>query len=143
MLDMANDSGLFRTRGELAQAGWTLEGNRFVKDEQVMLPLYEAKMVQIYNHRSGSFEGAAQGERPHRLPTPSEEQLSNPNYASLPFYWVAESDVNEKLDGVWDRGWLLGWRDVTDARASVRTVVSSLFLISAVNHGYAFAFAKI
>ncbi|MCA9641928.1 MAG: restriction endonuclease, partial [Myxococcales bacterium] len=72
MLHMANDSGLFRTRGELAQAGWTLQGNRFVKDGQVMLPMYEAKMTHIYTHRSGSFEAAAHGERPHRLPTPTD-----------------------------------------------------------------------
>ncbi len=133
MLHMANDSGLFRTRGELAQAGWTLQGNRYVKDSQVMLPLYEAKMTHIYTHRSGSFEAAAPGERPHRLPTPSDERLCDPSYAPLPFYWVAEADVDAKLDGVWDRAWLLGWRDVTDARASVRTVVSAVIPRVAVN----------
>ena len=136
MLHMANDSGLFRTRGELAQAGWTLEGNRFVKDEQVMLPLYEAKMVQLYNHRSGSFEGAAQGERPHRLPTSSEEQLENPNYVPLPFYWVAKRDVDTKLDGVWEREWLLGWRRVTDARASIRCMIASVLPIAGVGDSY-------
>lgn len=140
MLHMANDSGLFRTRGELAQAGWTLQGNRFVKDGQVMLPLYEAKMTHIYTHRSGSFEAEAPGERPHRLPTPSDEQLSDPRYAPLPFYWVAEASVDAKLDGVWDRGWLLGWRDVTDARASVRCVVSAVIPRAAVNDGYLLAF---
>ncbi|HMV65833.1 MAG TPA: N-6 DNA methylase [Myxococcota bacterium] len=134
MLDMANDSGLFRTRGELAQAGWALRGNRFVKDGQVMLPLYEAKMTHIYTHRSGSFGAAAPGERPHRLPTPSDEQLADPSYAPLPFYWVAERDADAKLDGVWDRGWLLGWRDVTDARASVRTVVSCILPRVGVGH---------
>ncbi|MEZ4321151.1 MAG: N-6 DNA methylase [Myxococcota bacterium] len=134
MLHMANDSGLFRTRGELGQGGWTLLGNRFVKDERVMMPLYEAKMTHIYTHRSGSFEAAAPGQRPHRLPTPSDEQLADPSYAPLPFYWVAEADVDAKLDGVWDRGWLLGWRDVTDARASIRTVVSCVLPRVGVGH---------
>lgn len=139
MLHMANDSGLFRTRGELAQAGWKLEGNRFVKDGQIMLPLYEAKMAYLYTHRSGTFEAAAPGERPHRLPTPSDDQLADPYYAPLPFYWVAEDDVDEKLNSVWDRGWLLGWRDVTDARASMRTVVSAVIPRAAVNDGYLLA----
>lgn len=134
MLDMANDSGLFRTRAELVQGGWTLQGNRFVREGQVMLPLYEAKMAHIYTHRSGTYEIAAPGERPHRLPTPSDEQLADPTYAPLPFYWVAEADVDSKLDGVWDRGWLLGWRDVTDARASVRTVVSCILPRVGVGH---------
>lgn len=134
MFDMANDSGLFHTRGELAQAGWRLSGNRFVKDEQAMLPLYEAKMVHIYTHRSGTFESAGIDERPHRLPTPTNEQLADPNYAPLPFYWVSESEVSEKLDGVWDREWLFGWRDVTDARASVRTVVAAIIPRAGVGH---------
>jgi len=133
MFHMANDSSLFRQQGELASAGWKLEGNRFVKDAEVMLPLYEAKMTYIYNHRSGTFEGAPPGERLHRLPTPSDEQFANPRNMPLPFYWVAEKDVEAKLDGVWDRGWLLGWRDVTDARASVRTVVASVIPRAAVN----------
>ena len=134
MFHMANDSGLFRTQAELAAAGWRLEGDRFEKDGRAMLPLYEAKMIYQYNHRSGTFEGAPAGKRPHRLPSPSETQLADTRYSPLPFYWVAEEETNMKLDGVWDRGWLLGWRDVTDARASIRTVVACIIPRVAVNH---------
>ena len=134
--NMAAHSGLFRTHGELAAAGWMLRGNQFEKDGRVMLPLYEAKMTYQYNHRSGTFEGAPAGKRPHRLPSPSDAQLADPHYAPLPFYWVAEDEVDARLDGVWDRGWLLGWRDVTDARASVRTVVSCIIPRVAVNHKF-------
>ena len=124
MFHMANDSRLFRTRSELASAGWHLEAGRFEKDEDVMLPLYEAKMTYQYNHRSGTFEAAAK--RPHRLPSPSAAQLANPYYGTLPFYWVVAEEIDAQLDGVWDREWLLGWRDVTDARASARTVVATV-----------------
>ncbi len=133
MFDMANDSTLFRQKAELASAGWVLKGNRFVKDGRVMLPLYEAKMAYMYNHRAGSFEGAPPGERPHRLPTPTDAQLADPNYVPQPFYWVDKQEVDTKLDGAWNRGWLLGWRDVTDARASIRTVVSCIIPRYAVN----------
>jgi hypothetical protein len=51
MFHMANDSGLFRTRGELAQAGWKQEGNRFSREGQLMLPLYEAKRIHQFDHR--------------------------------------------------------------------------------------------
>lgn len=132
MFHMANASGLFRTRAELTAAGWYLDGNRFVKDNKVMLPLCEAKMAYMYNHRSGTFEEAASGERPHRLPTPSEQQLFDPNYAPLPCYWVEQTEVDAKLENVWNHGWLLGWRDVTDARASVRTVVACVIPRTAV-----------
>src|SRR5262249_36957281 len=40
----------------------------------------------------------------------------------------------ETLGQLWDRGWLIGWRDVTDARASVRTVVPYLFPRTAVGN---------
>ena len=130
--NMSTHSNLFRTHGELASAGWLLRGNRFEKDEENMFPLYEAKMTYQYNHRSGTFEGALAGKRPHRLPAPSVAQLAEPHYAPLPFYWVAEEEVDARLDGVWDRGWLLGWRRVTDARASARTVVACVLPRTAV-----------
>ena len=133
MFHMANDSGLFRTRAELAAGGWKLDAGRFKKDGIVMLPLYEAKMAYQYNHRSGTFEGAPAGKRPHRLPSPSDAQLADPQYAPLPFYWVAQEEVDARLGGVWDGRWLLGWRDVTDARASVRTVVACIIPRTAVN----------
>ncbi len=136
MFHMTNDSGLFCTQAELASSGWKLESDRFEKDGRVMSPLYEAKMTYQFNHRSGTFEGAPAGKRPHRLPSPSDEQLADPEYAALPFYWVADEEVDARLDGVWDRGWLLGWRDVTDSRASVRTVVASIIPRVAVGNSF-------
>ena len=134
MFHMANDSALFRTRAELAAAEWALDAGRFEKNGEVMLPLYEAKMSYQYNHRSGTFEGAPAGKRPHRLPSPSEGQLADPRYTPMPFYWAAREEVDARLNGIWDRGWLLGWRDVTDARASVRTVIACIIPRAAVNH---------
>ena len=124
--NMATHSGIFRTHGELSSAGWLLRGNRFQKDGRTMLPLYEAKMTYHYNHRHGTFEGAPAGKRPHRLPSPTDTQIANPGYTPMPYYWVAQEEVDARLDGAWNRAWLLGWRDVTDARASVRTVVAAV-----------------
>lgn len=44
----------------------------------------------------------------------------------MPRYWVAEEEVDRKLDGKWDKNWLLGWRDIcraTDARTVVTTML--------------------
>ena len=136
MFDMANDSVLFRTRTDLVSAGWRQEADRFAKDGRVMLPLYEAKMTYQFNHRNGTFEGAPAGKRPHRLPRPSDRQLADPDFTALPFYWVAAEEVDTRLDGIWDRGWLLGWRNVTDARASARTVVACVIPRCGVNHSF-------
>src|SRR5690606_5752090 len=55
MFDMANDSGLFRTREDLERDGYELRGNRFVLGEQVYLPLYEAKMMHQFDHRFATY----------------------------------------------------------------------------------------
>lgn len=126
MLDMANASHLFRTREQLEDEGWQLYNNIFCKDGAEYLPLYEAKMIQQYNHRHGDFADVPDGQRAHILPTIPSERLINAAYTNMPFYWVPKTDVNARLNSISDRGWLTGWRDVTDARASVRTVVASV-----------------
>jgi hypothetical protein len=42
----------------------------------------------------------------------------------LPRYWVHEHEVDKKLEGKWDKRWLLGWRDIcrsTDERTTIAT----------------------
>ena len=52
MLHMANDSGLFRTATQLANAGANREGANWVlSDELLMVLLYEAKMIHHFDHR--------------------------------------------------------------------------------------------
>ena len=59
---MANDSGLFRTRDQLEDDGWTLTGNIFVRGSERMLPLYEAKMIHHFDHRLGTYEGQTEAQ---------------------------------------------------------------------------------
>ena len=60
--------------------------------------------------------------------------LQDPTYAPLPSYWVAEQEVNDRLSRAgWNRDWLIGWRDVTDATNSTRTLVSTVFPHAAVS----------
>jgi hypothetical protein len=126
MLHMSNDSGIFRGQAELEADGFHLEGNRFLKGRDTYLPLYEAKMIFQYNHRYGDYGLVASSERAHVLPDTPIEMLQRPDYVPLPFYWVHEVEVDARLASRWDRKWLLGWRDVTDARASARTVIASV-----------------
>lgn len=92
MFDMSNDSHLFRTREEMEAQGFTLEGNRFVKGEEVYLPLYEAKMFWHYDHRFGTYEGVADRSNTHLNPIPSRD----PDCLVLPWYWVNEKHILEK-----------------------------------------------
>ncbi|XXF81228.1 N-6 DNA methylase [Myxococcaceae bacterium GXIMD 01537] len=127
MLHMANDSGLFRTRTELEAAGWKLEGNHFVLDKQRALPLIEAKMVHHFDHRFGTYEGQtdAQGNQ-GKLPELDAAAHADPKRLTFPKYWVAENELSSRLDDRWQRGWLLGWRDIcrsTDQRTTIASLI--------------------
>ncbi|RIH87659.1 Eco57I restriction-modification methylase domain-containing protein [Calidithermus roseus] len=128
MLDMANDSPLFRERGALEAQGFTLVSNRLVRGEEVYLPLYEAKLIWHFDHRFATYEGADT-----RDLAPEEHQ--DPVRLPLPRYWVRREEVEERLvkrdrNGnevwQWGRGWLLGWRDITNA-TNERTMIAAIY----------------
>lgn len=125
MFHMSNDSGLFRTGKQLDGAGWTLEGNSFVKGTERYVPLYEAKMVHHFNHRFGDYRDKPEDSESTALPDVPESRLADPSYSPLPRYWVPKAEVDERLKGRWDRGWLVGWRDITNA-TNERTVIASV-----------------
>ncbi len=133
VFNMASDSGLFKTRTELEAAGASVEGNRFVSDAGDYLPLIEAKMVYHFNHRFGDFALLAPGEREHILPQVPDDRLADADYLTTPRYWVSEEETTSRITG-WKHRWFIGWRDVTDARSSVRTVVACLLPWAAVGH---------
>lgn len=111
MFHMANDSGLFKN-----------------EPGEGLVPLYEAKMFYIYNHRYGSYsEEMLKSAQVNfkGIPTPSAEQLQNPDFTVNPRYWVDKKEVEKKLSDRWKKEWLLGWRDITNT-TNERSVISSL-----------------
>jgi hypothetical protein len=134
MLHMANDSNLFRTRSELEADGGRLVGNRFVGGAGENLPLIEAKMVHLFEHRYATYDGATQANlNKGTLPETTESQRRDPLFDNLPQYWVAKTEVDLRLQARWDRLWLLGWRDITNAH-NERTIIASLIPCTAVGH---------
>ena len=133
MFDMANDSGLFRTRAELASAGWRLDAGRFQKDGEVVLPLCEAKMVHQFDHRFGSYEFQSEAQSNQgKLPELDHTAHADPRQATLSRYWVHEDEVAARLEDAWDRHWMLGWRDITGTE-KIRTVIACIIPRTAVN----------
>ncbi|WP_239337566.1 Eco57I restriction-modification methylase domain-containing protein, partial [Frankia sp. CiP3] len=113
MLDMANDSGLFRGEKQLLDEGWEADGNTFIRDDERMLPLFEAKMLHLYDHRYGTYEGQTRAQANQgTLPRLTVEQHDDPDTVARPRYWVAEEHIDKALGDSWNRGWLLGWRDI-------------------------------
>ena len=133
MFDMANDSGLFRTRAELASAGWRLETDTFERNGEIMLPLYEAKMIHHFDHRFGTYEAQSKAQANQgKLPELDHVAHSDPGRVTLPRYWVHEDEVAAKLNDTWAKHWLLGWRDVTGSE-KIRTVIACIIPRAAVN----------
>ena len=133
MLHMANDSGLFRTAEALEADGWRPDGNEHRRGDERMLPLYEAKLIHHFDHRFGTFEGATEANRNKgTLPQATDAQHADPGFRATPQYWVAEGEVEARLRDRWPRGWLLGWRDITNAH-NERTVIAAVIPRVAVN----------
>lgn len=134
MFHMANDSYLFKGKRDALNEGFERVSSLLVKGGECLMPLYEAKMVHLYNHRYGDFADAPEGERVHILPAIPPERWKNGEYTTLPFYWVPRAEVERKLgEKSWDADWIIGWRDVTDARASARTLIASVIPRAGVN----------
>lgn len=143
LYNMTDDSHLFRTRAVLEDDGWTLNGNVFELDGRRMLPLYEAKMVDSYNHRAAdvvlSETALNRKNQPRYL---SDCDLDDPDRRAVPLHWVPDFDVpTGEVDrrgrptfhrGVaarlaevgWGREWLLGWCDVTAATNERTSIVA-------------------
>jgi hypothetical protein len=145
LFNMASDSGLFRTRDQLEQDGWTPTGNGFTRVGKQMLPLYEAKMIYHFDHRYGTYQGQTQAQaNMGTLPRLTLQQQDDPYFVAEPRYWAQDFDTIDKAkskpdklfrvlgvtsrlsDKQWDRRWLLGWRDITHA-GNERTLVSAVF----------------
>ena len=91
MFHMTRDSGLFVTREELEEreGAWPVGGNRFDSATGEWLPLYEGKMIQIYNHRYASVHInpqniSAQGVAEKLSPVTLQDIMAVPQ----PRYWV-------------------------------------------------------
>ena len=90
MMDMSNDSHIFRSQEQLEEEGWKLSGNVFHKDGGEYLPLYEAKMIHHFDHRWATYENG-------RTRAPSLAEKQEPNYTVMPRYWVEAREVHLRV----------------------------------------------
>ncbi|MFE9332996.1 Eco57I restriction-modification methylase domain-containing protein [Streptomyces sp. NPDC006925] len=134
-----DDSDVFRSHERLESEGWTLSGNTFQRGDEYMSPLYEAKMVDFFNHRAAdvvkSSTAVNRQNQPRYL---TAEDLRDPTRLALPLSWIQQSGKistirngrEVKVRGVeqrlaeekWNHDWLCGWCDVT-ASTNVRTAI--------------------
>ncbi|MEV0218200.1 DNA methyltransferase [Streptomyces sp. NPDC050704] len=133
-INLTDDSDLFRDQSQLESEGWELQGNVFVKDSERMLPLYDAKMAHLFDHRWNSYYGLGNDDY-ERVPV---EGKQDPYGVAQPRQWIQDAGlipttrngkeaqiagVAERLkDLEWNHDWLIGWRRVarvTDERTAI------------------------
>ncbi|MCL2022734.1 MAG: restriction endonuclease, partial [Betaproteobacteria bacterium] len=100
--------------------------NRWHKDKDKgkaeMLPLYEGKMVQMYDHRAADVV-----RNPHNLHRPAQQEALpdelkiQPDRFPVPQYWVNREDAGE----ISDFPYAIAYKSVT-APTNVRTMIAGL-----------------
>ena len=109
MFDMSTDSHLFFDEGGADR-----------------MPLYEGKMIQAFDHRAASvktnFDNIVRAGQPD--PT-NLEQYRDHTYLTKPQSWVSASEVELRIQGTWNRKWILVFKSVTSS-TNERTFIASL-----------------
>lgn len=133
MFHMSNDSGSFRTALQLSEEGATRDCENWVDaNAGVWVRLYEAKMINQFDHRSGSYLERGNDRGSRVLPDTHESSYANSGFVVEPYYWIPKQEVLDRLAGKGAR-WFLGFKDITSA-ISYRTVVASIIPFSGVGN---------
>ena len=123
MFDMTNDSKLFLTAAELTQLGFARAPlNRWRKGDDEALPLYEGKMVQMFDHRAADvvMNNA-------NLKRPAQQQAIEPvlkeraDRFPTPQFFVAEAEVVK----TWGGDWALAYKSITSP-TNMRTMIAAI-----------------
>jgi len=92
------------------------------------LPLYEAKMIHQFDHRWATYSSDGTSRDADQV------EKSAPEFTVTPRYWVDVAEVDQCLtEKGWQRGWLMGWRDITNA-TNERTVIAAIIPRVGVGH---------
>lgn len=145
MFDMADSSHLFRNAEQLEEDGWARDRTTWIshadprgalaglveiakEDEpERYVPLYEAKMIHQFDHRWATYDGL--NSRDVALAEKQDQE-----FEPQPRYWLRNFLVSERLRTKnWQRSWLLGWRDITNA-TNERTVIACVYPAFAIGH---------
>lgn len=160
MFNMAADFELFRTAKQLESSGYVPEESDWVLQEaksaqknivqerfstpiltsehnDIMryVPLYEPRMMHQFNHRWASYD-----EQGTSISNTTVEQKNMLNWEVMPRYWVPAELVAAQLEARdWKRGWLMGWRIITNA-TNERTLIACIFPVAGVGNNEALIF---
>jgi hypothetical protein len=124
MFDQTNDAELFHTAERLKADGFKRSGPIWKKRKQTFLPLYEAKMIQMFDHRAASvIVDESNWMRQGQTDQTSLVQHQNPEFAVEPRWWVDEKNVDSRLHNGDDPAYI-SYKDVTSP-TNQRTMIAA------------------
>lgn len=127
MFHMTNDSHLFLKADELRKQGYKPAAmNRWVNEGgAVAVPLYEGKMVQMYDHRAADVVvNAANLHRAAQPESISEIEKASPNRYPAPQFFVSDGETAANIFR-----WALGFKEIsapTNARSMIATLLPNV-----------------
>lgn len=125
LLDMTNDAKLLRLQAQ--QGGTGRENGSY-------LPVYEGKMVAMYDHRAASIEFRAANElRQQQRRLHSAAQHADPCFRNSAYLSAPEELMLQRLGIMEPLPWFLVFKRVTSA-SNMRTLVSCILPWSAVSY---------
>lgn len=133
MFHQSADAKLFQTEEQLKVDGFKRDGQFWKKRKQVCLPLYEAKMIQMYDHRAaGVIIDEENWMRRGQTDGTSLVQHQNPEFAVESRWWVDEAEV-QKVLGDRDTTRIIALKNVTSP-TNERTMIAAFIPYSGVVH---------
>ncbi len=142
MYDQTNDAELFHAPDKLQEMGFKLQGNRWTKGKRAFLPLYEAKMIQAYDHRAASVViEAGNWVRQGQTEPTTLVAHQNPEFVAQPRWWTEEAVVTQTLKTEHETGFI-GFKDITSP-TNQRTMIAAAIPWSAVTNHFPLMMTKV
>lgn len=131
MFHQTNAAELFHTAETLKGMKFKRDGAVWRKGKQVFLPLYEAKMIQMYDHRAASVVVNQENwfRQGQTAPTSSVEH-QNPEFTTEPRWWALKDIIMKAVDE-YSHNAFLAFKNVTSP-TNQRTMIASFIPISGV-----------
>jgi len=124
MFHQTNDAELFHTEQQLKAAKCKRQGTLWKKGEKIFLPLYEAKMIQMYDHRAASvIINEENWFRQGQTDATSEASHQNPEYYIEPRRWTHAENIQKALNN-YPHPMFLAYKNVTSP-TNQRTMIAA------------------
>lgn len=141
MFDQTNDAELFCEAEALQKEGYKLVGNRWIKpgeaasaagrETKVYLPVYEAKMAQMYDHRAADVSTTdGNWVRQGQTEKTTSANHQSPEHMVMPRFWTDTINVTEASNAA---SHFLAYKDVTSPTNQRTMIAAMLPLVGVVN----------